>query len=185
MTGTHPEEEPGAMIEEPTVMTPASELAADPNEDGAEYGEAIRAILQAVLDAGGLDARAELQQATVEGVEIAIEGPDAPALIGKQGQVLNSIQYLLGLMATRQLGERIRVTVDAENYRGRRAETLIKMARDLAAEVRAHNQEAVMDPLNAMERRIIHTALLEEPGIRTYSEGNEPDRRVVISPRSA
>lgn len=185
MTGNPPEEEPGAMMDQPTVMTTAPEMASDPNEDAVGYGEAIRGILQEVLDAGGLDARAELQQASVEGVELAIEGPDAPALIGKQGQVLNSVQYLLGLMATRRLGERIRVTVDAENYRGRRAETLIKMARDLAAEVRAHNQEAVMDPLNAMERRIIHTALLEEPGIRTYSEGDEPDRRVVISPKPA
>lgn len=170
------------MTDEPTEQMTTSEGQTE-TDAAPSHGDAIRAILQEVLEAGGLNAEAALRRADAEGVELAIEGPDAPALIGRQGQVLNAVQYLLGLMATRRLGERIRVTVDAENYRARRAETLIKMARDLAAEVRAHNQEAVMDPLNAMERRIIHTALLEEPGIQTYSEGDEPERRVVISPK--
>jgi spoIIIJ-associated protein len=148
-------------------------------------GETSREIAQELVEAGGLDIQVSVTAEEDEAVELVLVGEDAPLLIGRQGQTLNAFQYLVGLIAARRVGRRIRVTVDAENYRVRRAETLVQMARDLAAQVREHNQEAVMDPLNAAERRIVHTALLEEPGISTYSEGEEPERRVVISPKSA
>ncbi|HEY3415095.1 MAG TPA: RNA-binding cell elongation regulator Jag/EloR [Armatimonadota bacterium] len=147
-------------------------------------GETAVNIAQKLLDTGHLDAKAILVSQDEDSVELVLEGPDAPALIGKQGATLNALQYLVGLMLAREIHQRLRVTVDAESYRARRAETLIKMAKDLAAQVREHNQEAVMDPLNAAERRIVHTALVEEPGISTYSEGEDPDRRVVISPKA-
>lgn len=149
-------------------------------------GETARDIAQELADAGGLDIRASLTGTDDEdAVDLTLAGEDAALLIGRQGQTLNAFQYLVGLIAARRLGRRIRVTVDAEGYRARRAETLGQMARDLAAQVRAHNQEAVMDPLNAAERRIVHTALQEEPGVTTYSEGEEPERHVVISPKPA
>ncbi len=169
---------------EPITTQGAAVEGAEPPATLGPAGETVRALLQDVLMAGGLDAQAVLRGEDEESVDLAVEGPDASALVGRQGQVLNALQYLTGLMAARSLGRRIRVTVDAEDYRARRAETLIQMARELAAQVREHNQEAVMDPLNAMERRIIHTALLEEPGVQTYSEGDEPDRHVVISPKA-
>lgn len=149
-----------------------------------DAGETAVKIAQKLLDAGRLDAKAILVSQDEDSVDLELEGPDAPALIGKQGATLNAVQYLVGLMLAREIHQRLRVTVDAESYRARRAETLIKMAKDLAAQVREHNQEAVMDPLNAAERRIVHTALVEEPGISTYSEGEEPERRVVISPKA-
>lgn len=149
-----------------------------------DAGALACSITQKLLDAGKLEATATLVKQDPESVDLALEGPDAAMLIGKQGATLNALQYLVGLMLSRETHERMRVTVDAENYRVRRAETLIKMAMDLAAQVREHNQEAVMDPLNAAERRIVHTALVDEPGISTYSEGEEPDRRVVISPKA-
>lgn len=145
-------------------------------------GEVARGLLQGVLAAGGLDVQVELRQEAEEGAELDIVGPHARALVGRQGHTLNALQYLTGLMAARRLDHRFRITVDADGYRARRAESLIQTARELAAQVREQNQEAVMDPLNAMERRIVHTALLEEPGVRTYSEGEDPDRCVVISP---
>lgn len=147
-------------------------------------GETAREIAQELVEAGGLDIRADLAGEEDDAVDLTLDGEDAALLIGRQGQTLNAFQYLVGLIAARRLGRRIRVTVDAEGYRARRAETLGQMARDLAAQVREHNQEAVMDPLNAAERRIVHTALLDEPGITTYSEGEEPERRVVISPKT-
>lgn len=155
------------------------------NEETSEggIGETALDIAQELADAGGLEIRASLAGEDDEAVDLTLEGEDAALLIGRQGQTLNAFQYLVGLIAARRLGRRIRVTVDAEGYRARRAETLEQMARDLAAQVREHNQEAVMDPLNAAERRIVHTALLDEPGITTYSEGEEPERRVVISPK--
>jgi spoIIIJ-associated protein len=149
-----------------------------------DAGEAARSIAQKLLDAGHLDATAVLTNQDEISVDLVLEGPDAATLIGKQGATLNAFQYLVGLMLSREIHQRMRVTVDAESYRVRRAETLIKMARDLAGQVREHNQEAVMDPLNAAERRIVHTALVDEPGISTYSEGEDPDRRVVISPKA-
>lgn len=149
-----------------------------------DAGALACAITQKLLDAGSLEATAMLVNQDRESVDLALDGPDAPMLIGKQGATLNALQYLVGLMLSRETHERMRVSVDAENYRVRRAETLISMAKDLAAQVREHNQEAVMDPLNAAERRIVHTALVDEPGISTYSEGEEPDRRVVISPKA-
>lgn len=150
----------------------------------ANIGETARDVTQQMLQAGGLDATAVLIHEDEESVDIALEGVDAPLLIGKQGATLNALQYLVGLMLSRKTHQRLRVSVDAENYRAHRAETLIGMAKDLASQVREHNQEAVMDPLNAAERRIVHTALVDEPGISTYSEGEDPDRRVVISPKA-
>jgi spoIIIJ-associated protein len=149
-----------------------------------DAGALACSIAQKLLDAGGLDATAKLVNQDPEAVDLALEGADAATLIGKQGATLNALQYLVGLMLSRETQRRFRVTVDAENYRAKRAETLIRMAKDLAAQVREHNQEAVMDPLNAAERRIVHTALVDEPGITTYSEGEDPDRRVVISPKA-
>jgi len=74
--------------------------------------------------------------------------------------------------------------LDADNYRERRAETLCSIAQDYAREVKDRNQEAEMDPLPAHERRIIHSALIDDPDIRTYSEGDEPHRHIVIAPRN-
>jgi spoIIIJ-associated protein len=147
-------------------------------------GEIVRDIAQELAEAGGLDVQAAVTAEDGDTVDLVLEGGDAALLIGRQGQTLNAFQYLVGLIGARRVGRRLRVTVEAENYRARRAETLVQMAKDLAAQVREHNQEAVMDPLNAAERRIVHTALMEEPGISTYSEGEDPDRHVVISPKA-
>ena len=86
-------------------------------------------------------------------------------------------------MLAHRISSDVRLMLDAEGYRARRAATLIERARDLAREVRERNQEAELEPLPAHERRIIHNALIDEPGIMTYSEGDEPDRRIVIAPR--
>ena len=79
--------------------------------------------------------------------------------------------------------QRPRLTVDADGYRARRAETLQRFAQQLAEQVMGSGQEAVTDPLNPMERRIVHTALVDHPDVTTYSEGEEPGRYVVVTPR--
>ncbi len=109
---------------------------------------------------------------------------DKPALvIGKHGQTIDAIQYLVGVITNKRLAARVRVIVDTEGYRGRREEALRNQAHYLASKVRETHQEAVLESLRANERRIIHLALADDPDIYTYSEGEEPDRRVVISPR--
>ena len=116
-------------------------------------------------------------------MEVVIVGEDAPVLVGKQGEVLNSFQFLLSLMIKHRTGRHVRLSLDADGYRAKRAEALVQAAKEMAEQVRTHNEEAVMDPLPASERWVVHNALLTETGIKTYSEGEEPFRRVVISPK--
>ncbi|MBV9850963.1 MAG: KH domain-containing protein [Armatimonadetes bacterium] len=141
------------------------------------------AMLQGFLDAAGLDARAEIRPQDDEGVTLAVAGPDAACLVGPRGQYLDALQHLLLLMVRHTRDQRPRLTVDADGYRARRAETLSRFARELAAQVAANGEEAVTDPLNPMERRIVHTALVDHPDVTTYSEGEEPNRYVVVTPR--
>ena len=141
--------------------------------------------LQGLLNAAQLSAEAQVEQRDGENVTLAITGPDARLLIGPQAQALDALQYLLSLMTNKSRDLRLRITVDADGYRARRAETLTTFAQDMAAQVAATGQEAITDPLNAMERRIIHTALVDHLEVQTYSEGDDPNRYVVISPRPA
>lgn len=118
-----------------------------------------------------------------EGVVLAYEGPDSKYFVGRGGQVLDALQYLASLaIHKRGVGARLRILFDADDYRVRRENTLKKLASDLADQVRSTGQEAVLDPLSPLERRIVHRALTGLPGIRTYSEGEEPERYIVIAP---
>jgi spoIIIJ-associated protein len=143
------------------------------------------AMLQGFLSAAALDAEVALAPGEDDQtVVLAITGPDAHLLIGPRGQYLDSLQHLFLLMMHHTRDHRPRLTLDADGYRARRAQTLAKFAQALAEQVLATGQEAVTDPLNPMERRIVHTALLDHPDVTTYSEGMEPERYVVVSPRT-
>ncbi len=139
--------------------------------------------LQGFLTAAGLSAEAAVETLDGATATLAVSGPDAPLLVGTQGQTLDSLQYLLTLMTNKSREQRLRITVDADGYRARRAKKLTEFALDLAAQVAANSEEAVTDPMNAMDRRIVHTALVDHPDVQTYSEGDDPHRYVVISPR--
>ena len=152
------------------------------NEDNTLPARAL-VLLQGFLDSAGLDAQAEIQPQDEEGVTLAIVGPDACHLVGPRGQYLDAVQHLLLLMVRHTRDQRPRLTVDADGYRARRTETLIRFAGELAEQVLGSGQEAVTDPLNPMERRIVHTALVDHPDVTTYSEGDEPNRYVVVTPR--
>lgn len=140
--------------------------------------------LQGLLNAAQLSAEAQVESREAEKVTLAITGADARLLVGPQGQALDALQYLLSLMTNKGHDQRLRITVDADGHRARRASMLTTFAQDMAAQVAATGQEAITDPLNAMERRIIHTALVDHPEVQTYSEGDDPNRYVVISPRT-
>lgn len=141
------------------------------------------AHLQAVLTLGELAAQAAQESLERETLTLAVTGPDASLLVGTHGQNLDALQYLLMLMTNKGQVSRLRVIVDADSYRARRARKLSEFANELAAEVGKTGQEAITDALNPMERRIIHTALVDHPDVQTYSEGDEPNRYVVITPR--
>jgi spoIIIJ-associated protein len=150
---------------------------------GEDAGEVARSILAEILTAMGLEAEVILKDQEEGNIRLEVSGPDMGVVIGKHGSTINALQYLVGLIAHRRVGERVRVVVDAEDYRSRRERSLQELALTYARRVKESGQEAVLDALQSYERRIIHTALVDDPDVYTYSEGEEPDRRVVISPR--
>ena len=117
-----------------------------------------------------------------EGVVLAFEGEDATRFVGKNGQILDALGFLASQVVNRRGAARIRILFDADDYRRKREETLVKLATELGEQVLATGQEAVLDPLSPMERRIIHNVVSEMPGLQTYSEGEEPERFIIISP---
>ena len=141
------------------------------------------AHLKNLLALADFDAEAAEESRHADTVTLAVSGPDATLLVGQHGQTLDAFQYLLMLMTNKGQVNRIRVTLDADSYRARRAKKLAEFANELAAEVGKTGQEAVTDTLNPMERRLIHTALVDHPDVETYSEGDEPNRYVVVTPR--
>lgn len=114
---------------------------------------------------------------------IDLTGTDASRLIGKHGQTLDSLQYLVSLVVNKGQAPFINISMDCENYRHKRKETLENLARNLAKKAKATRRNVVLEPMTPQERRIIHAALQNDRGVATYSEGEEPYRNVVISPK--
>ena len=102
-------------------------------------------------------------------------------LIGKRGQTLDSLQYLVSLVVNKNEEEYVRVKVDTENYRQRRKDTLENLARNISFKVRRNGKTVTLEPMNPYERRVIHSALQNDRYVETHSEGEEPFRRVVVS----
>ncbi|MGE5372935.1 MAG: RNA-binding cell elongation regulator Jag/EloR [Solirubrobacterales bacterium] len=114
-------------------------------------------------------------------VRINIIGKDMGLLIGRKGETLNAIQFLVGLMVNRESEEKVRVMLDVEDYRLKREESLKDLAMRLSDKVKRTRRSVVMRPMGPQERRIVHTALQNDPQIVTFSQGDEPNRKVVIS----
>lgn len=128
--------------------------------------------------------QANFQASGIQGkyVNISLDGNDTKYLIGRNGEVINALQYLMNLAVKQQRPNGVRVVIDGNDYRKRREVALTALAQRIAAEVQQREEEAVLDALPAFERRVVHKALQEIPGVKTYSEGEEPNRRVVIAP---
>ena len=112
---------------------------------------------------------------------VNMEGDDMGVLIGKRGQTLDSLQYLVSLVVNKDVDGYIHVKADTENYRERRKKTLENLAKNIAFKVKRTRQPVALEPMNPYERRIIHSALQDEKFITTYSEGEEPYRKVVVA----
>ncbi len=150
-----------------------------------EDGDFLIGILNELLSAGDLAAIAKVSELNGRYVHIDIAGDDVSYLVGRRGEVLNSIQYLMNVISARKLNNGVRVVVEGDDYREDRARKLTAMAQSIAEQVIERGEEAVLDALPAFERRVIHQALLEIEGVTTYSEGEEPNRCVVIAPAQA
>ena len=112
-----------------------------------------------------------------------VQGDNLGILIGRRGDTLDALQFLLNLVINRKGSEKVKAIIDIENYRAKREETLISLSKKLADKARRTGQRVILEPMNPQERRIIHMTLQEEEGINTYSEGVEPYRKVVIVPK--
>lgn len=114
-------------------------------------------------------------------LDVELSGDEMGVLIGKRGQTLDSLQYLISLVVNKGTGEYIRVKVDTENYRQRRKETLENLAKNISYKVKRTKRPVSLEPMNPYERRIIHSALQNDRYVTTHSEGEEPFRRVVVT----
>ena len=113
-------------------------------------------------------------------MDIDLSGDDMGVLIGKRGQTLDSLQYLVSLVVNKNVDSYIRVKVDTENYRQRRKETLENLAKNISYKVKRTKRPVSLEPMNPYERRIIHSALQNDKYVTTHSEGDEPFRHVVV-----
>jgi spoIIIJ-associated protein len=146
-----------------------------------EPAERVRALLERLVQELDLEASVIVEEGDEE-IHAEIDGEDVGLLIGRHGQTIDAVQLICYQAAFRGRQERKRVTVDAAGYRERQGESLRRRA-DMAAEDAArHNEPVEMDPMGSNERRVVHEHLRERPEIETYSEGDEPNRYVVVAP---
>lgn len=139
--------------------------------------ETLEDLLKAMKIEYNID-RVDYEEGTVR---INITGRDMGLLIGRKGDTLNALQFLLGLMVNRNAEDRVRVILDVEDYRLRREESLVSLAEKLSDRVKKTQRSVIMRPMSPQERRVVHTALQGDPQIVTYSQGDEPNRKVIIS----
>jgi spoIIIJ-associated protein len=146
-----------------------------------EPAERVRALVTRVVNALGLHATVDIDE-TDEEIRATVNGDDLGLLIGKHGSTIDALQHLAFRAAYRGEELRKQVTVDAAGYRERREGALHRMADRAAAEALRYGRPVELEPMRATERKIVHTYLSERSDVETHSEGDEPDRRLVVSP---
>jgi spoIIIJ-associated protein len=159
----------------------------DAGETGKETAAALAtAAVGRILEAAGVNVTRTLRSAhdpEAGGPVIDLAGEDSGLLIGRRGQTLQALQFLVTLIVRRRLGEDVRVVLDVENYRQRRETSLRDMAAKVASRVAQTNRSITLEPMPPADRRIIHTSLAENPEVRTESAGEGENRKVTIMPR--
>lgn len=144
--------------------------------------DAAKNFLKEVFEAMNMAVVIEVNYKEAEkSMDIDLSGEEMGVLIGKRGQTLDSLQYLVSLVVNKNVEDYIKVKVDTENYRERRKETLENLARNISYKVKRTKRPVSLEPMNPYERRIIHSALQNDKYVTTHSEGEEPFRRVVVS----
>ncbi|TKH46067.1 RNA-binding cell elongation regulator Jag/EloR [Paenibacillus sp. FSL R10-2782] len=143
------------------------------------YEEAVRFIHETAAGMG-LDVEVDVRHRKDESI-LDISGPSLGMLIGRRGQTLDALQYLTNIVANRHSDKFIRIVLDAEQFRARRQKTLEDLADRLANQAIRYGKEVVLEPMPSQERKLIHAKLQQHAQVRTYSKGDEPNRRVVIA----
>ena len=166
-----------------TAEVPDQPAAAESHDDETSQAGLVRELLERTVAVSGVSATVRIDE-TGEELVATLVGPDLGVLIGRHGQTIDALQYLANAIGHRSQGEdRMRVVVDAAGYRARRAAALETAARRAADQAAATGHRVELDPMTAVERRIVHELLKDDPEVETSSEGSEPNRFVVVFPR--
>ena len=151
-----------------------------PAEPGSRE-EQVEIFLKGLLERMDSTAVPHAARKDEETIRVELVGEDLGVLIGRRGETLDAIQHLANYVMNHDNSKRIRVSVDAENYRGKREESLQHLAKKMAAKVVKYRKNMTLEPMNAYERHVIHATLQDVPHVTTYSTGTEPNRRVVVA----
>jgi spoIIIJ-associated protein len=155
------------------------------SEIAQEPAERVREVVARVIEALGLDASVEVTE-NAEEIRATVEGPDEMGrLIGRHGQTIDALQHLAWRAAFHDRDERKAVVVDAAGYRQRREEALHRQADRAASEALRFGRPVELEPMSASERKTVHSYLADRTDVETHSEGDEPERRLVVSPLRA
>jgi spoIIIJ-associated protein len=141
----------------------------------------VEAVLDEIVDALDLDAEVVVDE-DEERIAASVEGDDLGLLIGRRGQTIDAVQLLCYRVAFRGRGDRKRVSVDAAGYRERRRETVERQADRAAERALETGKEIELEPMSATERKVVHDRLADRSGLETFSEGEEPERCVIVAP---
>jgi spoIIIJ-associated protein len=166
----------------PTPTAEGEEESGEGDENAAGDAELARLMLAELLRRMGMD-DCQAEVASVNPLMVNIRGDDVADLIGRRGENLRALQFILSLMVNKQLHRHLRVTIDVDGYRARREELLRSMASRFAYRVRATREPMQLEAMPPNERRIVHLALADDPDVMTESIGEGETRRVVIKPR--
>ena len=128
-----------------------------------------------------MEAVPEISVTSEGGYKVVLQGKALGAIIGRRGETLDAIQQLTNYAVNRGQSKRVRIHIDAENYRAKREESLQRLAVKVAGKVVRYRKNVTLEAMNAYERHVIHTALQDYPGVTTYSTGTEPNRRTVVA----
>lgn len=175
--------EPAKEFEPILEPSPVVENSAETQPtDSANVVDAAQKFLQDVFAAMGLAVTITVTQEADDAYLFNLSGKNLGVLIGRRGQALDALQYLLNLSVNRTLEEKIHFTLDVEDYRRRREEALTKLAKGVAERAIKTRRDVRLEPMNRHERKIVHTVLQENNRVETHSAGEEPYRYVIVSP---
>lgn len=154
----------------------------EPSVSREEQAQVVKDFLVGLLDAYGLEGKVEVSVDDAEIIHADMSGPQTEALVGAKGSIMQSVHELSRTVVQRQTHENVRLRLDIAGYAERRREALAIYAGRLSEQVQSEGAEVMLEPMNAADRKVIHDAVQALEGVRSYSEGEEPRRSVVISP---
>ncbi len=167
-------------VTEAAPMEPAEPFVATAEEEMSDTAKNARSFLLGLTERMGVPADIEVCE-SAEQLRMLLSGENMSILIGRRGETLDALQYLTSLNVNRGREDYLRVSLDTENYRAKREEALRKLAVRMANRAKKSGRRVALEPMNPNERRILHSALQNDPEVTTHSEGEEPYRRVIIT----